>query len=359
MANYDQAPAFIKYPNTLQFPGFKKEALKIRSGELRTRGRKLALPAKADFRGTVKIHGTNTTLVFRDCDNLADVTIQSRNRILPLGPGNGDSNGAAEFLAGVPLGSLAQSVFGAGKAKFRTLIIAGELAGKGIHKGTGVSGLERFFMVFNICVDGLWWDMGRLSGVTLPDHRVFNIMNYKTFKVTINLNADTTAAEFQMGEYTKEVANECPVAKALGGSGIGEGIVWTMLVPIRHHRTSVLGFKTKSDIFLATAYAPRAPQALPVAQEPRTIVDEFVSYAVGQRRLEQGVEYMVEMGIPLKEENVKSFTRWVINDTLKEEDEQMKVTKAHPSLVCAKIENLARDWFGKYLEKVSVQGKQI
>ncbi|KAG0129049.1 hypothetical protein HOY82DRAFT_621039 [Tuber indicum] len=363
MANYDQAPlntpVFVKYPNTLQFPGFKKEALKIRSRELRARGHKLALPAKADFRGTVKIHGANTTLVFRDCNNLASVAIQSRNKILPWPPGNGDDNGVAEFLAGVPLDSLAQSVFGARKAKFRTLIIAGEFAGKGIQKGTGVSGLERFFMVFNICVDDLWQDMGRLSDVALPGYRVFNIMNYKTFKVAINLNADTTVAERQMMEYTKEVANDCPVAKALGGSGIGEGIVWTMLVPIRHHRPSVLGFKTKSDIFLATAYAPRAPPTAPVTQEPKTIVDEFVSYAVGQRRLEQGVEYMAEMGIPLKAENFKSFTRWVIDDTLKEEAEQMKVTKAHPSLVCVKIGNLARDWFDKYLEKVSVEGKQV
>ncbi|PWW74885.1 hypothetical protein C7212DRAFT_324952, partial [Tuber magnatum] len=247
MANHDQAapmpPVFIKYPDTWQFPGFRMEALKIRSGELRARGPKLALPAKAEFRGTVKIHGSNTTLVFRDCDNLAHVVIQSRNKILAFA-GAGDKNSVHVFLAGVPLARLAQSVFGTRKAKFKTLIIAGEFAGKEVQKGVGISELERFLMVFNICVDGLWLDMGRLSGVALPEHRIFNIMNYKTFKVTINLNADTTAAERQMMEYTEEVASECPVAKALGGSGPGEGIVWTMLVPIRHHRTRVLGFKT-------------------------------------------------------------------------------------------------------------------
>ncbi|CUS12247.1 unnamed protein product, partial [Tuber aestivum] len=344
MANYDKAasnpPAFIKYPSTWQFAGFRMEARKIRSAELRTRGPKLALPARADFRGTVKIHGANATLVFRDHENLADVTIQSRNRVLDSGVGTGDKNGVAEFLAGVPLDRLAQSIFGTGKAKFKTLIIAGEFAGQEVHKGVGISRLERFFMVFNICVDDLWLDMGRLSGVALPEYRIFNIMNYKTFKVTINLNADTSAAERQMMEYTKEVANECPVAKALGGSGAGEGIVWTMLVPIRHHRSRVLGFKTKSDIFLATAYASRAPPAVPMTREPNTVVDDFVNYAVGQRRLEQGIEYMVEMGIPLKVENVKSFTRWVTDDTLKEEVEQMKIMKAHPSLVCVKIGDL-------------------
>ncbi|PUU78344.1 hypothetical protein B9Z19DRAFT_1025472 [Tuber borchii] len=364
MANHNQpaskTPAFIKYPNTSQFPGFKMEALKIRSGELRAQGPKLALPAKADFRGTVKIHGANISLVFRDCDNLSDVTLQSRNKIMTLDPGNNDNNGAAEFLAGIPFDRLAQSVFGTAKAKFKTLIIAGEFAGKDIHKGVGIVMLEKFFMVFNICIDDLWRDMGRLSGVALPEYRVFNIMNYKTFKVTINLNADTSAVERQIMEYTQEVANACPVAEALGGSGPGEGIVWTMLVPIRHHRARVLGFKTKAEIFLATAYASRARQptaSTSMTQQTKGVADEFVNYAVGQRRLEQGIEYMVEMGIPLRAENVRSFTRWVTNDTLKEEAEQMKAVKAHPTLICVKIGNFAGDWFSKYLQQVNAEGK--
>jgi len=362
MPNHNQPasknPAFIKYPNTWQFPGFKTEAIRLRSGQVRTQGSKLALPAKADFRGTVKIHGANITLVFRDCDNLADVTIQSRNKILSLAPGDGEDNGAGEFLTGIPFDRLAQSVFGTTKAKFKTLIIAGEFSGKDVHKGVGISKLERFFMVFNVCIDDLWRDMGRLSEVALPEYRVFNIMNYKTFKVTINLDVDTTAAERQMMEYTQEVATACPVAKALGGSGPGEGIVWTMLVPIRHHRARILGFKTKSQDFLATAYAPRArATTAPKTQEPKSIADEFVNYAVGQRRLEQGIEYMVEMGIPLKAENIKSFTRWVTNDTLREEAEQMKAVKAHPTLICVKIGNLAGDWFGKYLQQVHAEDK--
>ncbi|PUU78350.1 hypothetical protein B9Z19DRAFT_1084327 [Tuber borchii] len=345
MANHNQpaskTPAFIKYPNTWQFPAVKMEALKIRSGELRVQGPKLALPAKADFRGTVKIHGANISLVFRDCDNLSDVTLQSRNKIMTLDPGNNDNNGAAEFLAGIPFDRLAQSVFGTAKAKFKTLIIAGEFAGKDVHKGVGIAMLERFFMVFNICIDDLWRDMGRLSSVALPEYRVFNIMNYKTFKVTINLNADTSAVERQIMEYTQEVANACPVVKALGGSGPGEGIVWTMLVPIRHH-------------------PPRARQttaSTSMTQQTKGVADEFVNYAVGQRRLEQGIEYMVEMGIPLKAENVRSFTRWVTNDTLKEEAEQMKAVKAHPTLICVKIGNFAGDWFSKYLQQVNAEGK--
>jgi len=369
MPNHNQPaskpPPFIKYPSTWQFSGFRTEALKIRWGELRTKGPRLALPAKADFRGTVKIHGANTTLVFRDCDNLADVTIQSRNKILASGLGSGENNGMAEFLAGVPLARLAQSVFGTQKARFKTLIIAGEFAGKDVQKGVGISKLERFFMVFNVCIDDLWRDMGRLSGVALPEYRVFNIMNYKTFKVTINLDADTTAAERQMMEYTQEVASACPVAKALGGSGPGEGIVWTMLVPIRHHRARILGFKTKSQDFQATAYAPRArgtttpatTTSMTLIPEPKRMADEFVNYAVGQRRLEQGIEYMVEMGIPLKAENAKSFTRWVTNDTLKEEAEQMKAVKVHPTLICVGIGNLAGDWFGKYLQRVHAEGR--
>ncbi|RPA92386.1 hypothetical protein L873DRAFT_1817708 [Choiromyces venosus 120613-1] len=339
------------------------ETLKLRSQELKTRGPKLAVPAKAEFRGTVKIHGTNATLVFRDCDNLADVTIQSRNKVLVVGLANGDNHGTAEFLAGVPLERLAQLVFGEKKAKFKTMVIAGEFAGKGVMKGVGISQLERFFMVFNICIDDLWQDMGRHPGVALPQYRVFNIMQYKTFRVTINLYTDTTAVEHQMMTYTQDIGHECPVAKALGGSGPGEGIVWTMLVPIRHHNRRILGFKTKDERFLGTAYAPRIPPQTPVAntmiaEESNTPVDDFVNYAVGERRLEQGVEYMMEMGIPLKMENVNRFNRWVINDTLKEESEQMKDLKVHPTFICVKIGNLAGVWFDKYLKSLQAGGKQ-
>jgi len=75
--------------------------------------------------------------------------------------------------------------------------------------------------VFNVGIDDLGRNMGRLSWVTLPEYRVFNIKNCETFKVTINLDVDTTAAECQMIEYTQDVASACPVAKTLCGSGPG------------------------------------------------------------------------------------------------------------------------------------------
>jgi len=78
--------------------------------------------------------------------DLADVTIQSRNKILSLGPGNCENNGTDEFLACTPLDRLAQWLVGTTKAKFKTLI-AGEFARKDIHKGGEISKLQRFFGV--------------------------------------------------------------------------------------------------------------------------------------------------------------------------------------------------------------------
>ncbi|CUS12245.1 unnamed protein product [Tuber aestivum] len=62
-------------------------------------------------------------------------------------------------------------------------------------------------------------------------------------------------------------------------------------------------------MFLATAYTPEPPAAH-IAQELKGAIDE--------RRLDQGIEYLVEIGILLKAKNCKSFTGWVTADTIKE-----------------------------------------
>jgi hypothetical protein len=65
-------------------------------------------------------------------------------------------------------------------------LVAGEDAGQGIQKGVGVSGLERFYVVFGVRVNRLWMPSGVWKGVRVEEGRVFNIFDFQTFQATID-----------------------------------------------------------------------------------------------------------------------------------------------------------------------------
>src|SRR3954447_23909367 len=102
---------------------------------------------KVDFAGTVKVHGTNITIVFRNYGSHPQ--IQSRNRIITSDSAATDNSGAAAFLTPW-LGKLKGEVeraLGKQYATWKEIMITGEFAGQGVQKGVGVSGLERFYVI--------------------------------------------------------------------------------------------------------------------------------------------------------------------------------------------------------------------
>ncbi|KAG8836169.1 hypothetical protein FRC17_009512 [Serendipita sp. 399] len=311
--------AFIAYPHTPDFIKYRKELNRDYLG----------YPRKGTFFGTVKIHGTNATIVITP-STIKAPQYQSRNKIITI---SDDNARTAKFLSEVPLAKLVDEILSLrGVTDFEEIYICGEYAGRGIQKGVGVASLNPFFAIFNIRIDGHWVDLRRYRTVHLPSYRVYSVANFETFEVDIDFDdEEATAATFdRMKTFTLEVVETCPVAKEIAQLGQvatpskadkvvwvgGVGIVWS-LVPTPGFDTQLLNFKTKGDQFLPTNTQPAQPSrtAADAGQ-----VEAFVDFALGDRRLEQGIEYLKEMGHdPSDMKSLPTFMSWVAKDVIKEE----------------------------------------
>lgn len=254
-------------------------------------------PLKGTFIGTVKLHGTNISIVFtRSGDDVNEPQLQSRNKIITP---QSDNAGAATWLKTTNLTSILKEILrirGIEIKDFEEVLVVGEWAGMGIQKSVAINAFKPFFAIFNIRIDGHWVDIRRYSSVQRPKERILNIANFEAFEVDINLEdpEDSDRAFNLMKEYTLRVSTTCPVAVQLlaeEGAGTsapkkkntrptlttGEGIVWTM-VPQPENDTVLYNFKTKGEQFLATSRPPTKAKQ-PASQ---TKAEEFVDFALGE-----------------------------------------------------------------------------
>lgn len=240
-------------------------------------------------------------------------------------------------------------------------MIAGEVAGRGIYRNVAVNRLPRFFCIFNIRVDGVWVDMRDFADVSLPEERIYNIMNWPTWDVEIDFLGDTAAVSRWLYGITEEVERECPFAASFVDSrgnkisGTGEGLVWTMIPfdgdPWPPNRTQLWHFKTKGETFEVVSRikptAPHNPDAIKLA-------NVFVDYAITVARFEQGIEYLREMGLltlgPKARRCTPDFVKWVEMDVIEEEWEKMVEMGAEELKVRNVIGARAREWLFAYLE---------
>ncbi|KAF7316858.1 Glycoside hydrolase family 5 protein [Mycena chlorophos] len=359
--------AHVPYQSTPNFQAFVK-TLKAAERPLDPElgaSSTLRPPRHATFFGTVKLHGTNATVVFRNSDKRT-AQIQSRSWIIQST--KKDNCGTYALLSKAPLHQLVDAILakrGKGDA-FDEVYICGEVAGKGVQKGVAITQIERFFAIFNIRVDGTWLDMRDFKDIALPEHRIFNVAQYKTYQVDIDFTASTAEVYALMQKYTMEVCEECPFGSAFVDaagkkiSGTGEGIVWTMVrSPYLDESegrgfddTLLCNFKTKGEAFATTAYAPKATAHLSPTQAAAAV--EFATYALGERRLEQGIEYLeseqAREGLPMNGYDFKltgAFLRWVMEDVLKEERHEMERLGVAEKDAKRELGALAKGWFLK------------
>jgi len=246
------------------------------------------------FKGTVKLHGTNAGIVLYKNGNLE---YQSRSRVLSL---QSDNMGFCTYMNGVNLGSLFDSIY------FEDYIaIYGEWCGEGIQKGVGISELSRRFVIFDVCVDGVFLEH---YGRDIPESNIYCIENFKTFEIDIDFNSPE---EYQnkLIEWTLQVEEKCPVSKKFGVSGIGEGIVFTCV------SDRSLKFKSKGE-----KHSSSKVKVLNSVDVDRiNDYKEFVEYACTENRLNQGLENVTSRDI----KNTGEFIKWVANDILKEEKDTL------------------------------------
>jgi len=264
---------------------------------------------KIRFNGTVKIHGTNAAITKQD----GTITAQSRNRTLSI---QSDNNGFAAFVAGIPT-DITDSFPD-------NSVVYGEWCGTGIQRGVAVSELPRMFVIFNVLdIESdtmLDLDSIGFQQEIMNDHHIFIITQFGQYSVEIDFEEPHLASAI-MQEMTEQVETECPVGKKFGVSGVGEGIVWTSDEDLS------IKFKVKGEKHSVSKVKTLAPvDAIKVAN-----IKEFIEMTVTMTRMEQGIQYMTEMGDDIDVRNTGIFMRWMISDILKEELESL--TKSE---LCAK-----------------------
>lgn len=211
----------------------------------------------------------------------------------------------------------------------------------GIQKGVAVAELDKAFYIFGVKIakpqdpefTSYWVDSTPYSDV---DNSLFNVDMYKTYTVDIDLNNPKLSVN-QMIDLVLEVEGECPISKARGVSGIGEGIVWRTIYKDVVHR-----FKTKGEKHSVT----KVKKLVQVDSEKLQSVADFVSFAVTQNRVDQGIKEICGDSGPDRAKT-GPFLSWIVKDILDEEMTTLADNGLEPKDVTKALSTTARNMFFK------------
>lgn len=307
------------------------------------------------FDGTVKLHGSNGGVAF---DLVEDtVEAQSRERILTLAEDNhgfcawAQSDQGASDLAHLREAVLSNVPADAGQPV--ALRVFGEWCGAHVNAKTAIGQLPARWVVFAILAtqaDGTerwldvepvassWASLGRASAV-----RINFSCDFPRFSLSIDFSSPADVLE-RLEELTLGVEAECPAAKALGLSGLGEGIVWTC----RHPVYGYLVFKTKGSKHKGT----KNSRLVQIAPEVLASLEAFSSAVLTDSRLEQGFDLIVADCGKVTEEHIGRFLAWVGQDVMKEEADTLKASGLDRKQAMGRINAEAKRWLMPKLARV-------
>tara|TARA_R110000782_G_scaffold54693_2_gene115742 strand:+ start:5563 stop:6621 length:1059 start_codon:yes stop_codon:yes gene_type:complete len=305
------------------------------------------------FKGTVKLHGTNAAVSFKygyDQEG-SEYWAQSRENIITP---EKDNAGFAFFVESkkeifkkfaVQIGE--RNLF---DVRSNIVTIYGEWCGGNIQKNVGISNLPKSFFIFGIKVSPVtdfsdeeenlppsyWIPYHYLSS---PEDNIYNIDDFPIYSIDIDFNMPQLIQN-ELSELTIAVEDECPVAKAFGFSGIGEGIVWSTNVKGIVHRFKVKGEKHSSS---------KVKTLASVDVEKLGSIQKFVEYAVTESRFKQSIENVFPNDEPIDTKKLGDVIRWVINDVIKEEMDTMVENGIEPKDVNKYVSTKVRDMFFKLI----------
>lgn len=258
------------------------------------------------FTGTVKLHGTNGSVVY----NNGKITYQSRNDFVTIG---NDNYGFAAFCS--IRDKEFREIFDQILKKNPTdnpIVIFGEYVGKGIQSGVAISNLDKSFFIFDVYTINT--DLEELpkehidcEGYRYVDSNIYNINDFKKWELNIDFNDPESAAK-ALEEISLQVESECPVAKSLGHSGIGEGVVWK-----GYYENQKLVFKVKGQKHSVV----KTKEKVPIDVEKLNSANEFIEYAVTEARVDQGISTIPNVSI----KDMGTIIQWVVTDIFKEESD--------------------------------------
>ncbi|TXG80044.1 MAG: hypothetical protein E6R13_08895 [Spirochaetes bacterium] len=296
------------------------------------------------FKGTVKLHGTNAGVSFNESGYWA----QSRENIITP---EKDNAGFAFFVESKKevFNKLFREIQENTNVSYEhnTVTIYGEWCGGNIQKGVAITNLPKSFFIFGVKVTphttseeelkqkpAYWIPSHYLKS---PEDNIYNIEDFQTWTLDIDFNMPQLVQN-KLSELTIAVEEECPVGKAFGFSGIGEGIVWSCEYQGVVHRFKVKGEKHSSSKVKTLAN---------VDVEKIESIQKFVDYAVTESRFNQAIENVFPNEEPIDTKKLGDVIRWVVNDVIKEEMDTMVENKIEPKEVNKYLSSKVREMFFK------------
>lgn len=272
-----------------------------------------------NFKGTVKLHGTNFGVCYNALDGMWS---QSRENIITVGK---DNAGSAAFVESKK--EVFQKLFEKVAEKYsintlnNNISIYGEWAGGSIQKGVAISNIEKAIFIIGVKISphlkneddktpAYWVEHSFLKS---PENRVFNIEDFPTFNITIDFN-NPLLSQNKIIEMTLEVEEQCPVGKAFGFEGIGEGIVFSYL----NDKGELFMFKSKGE---KHAKGSKVTTLKPVDEERLNNIINLVNEVTPDWRLQQAIDKTFDLmnGGTLDIKKMGDFIKNVMADVLKEE----------------------------------------
>lgn len=289
---------------------------------------------KLEFQGTVKLHGTNAAIVFSP----EGITYQSRERVLTREQDN------AGFMAHMEQHLDTVALLGAYIAQQNELVgldhtvaVYGEWCGGNIQKGVAITGLPKMFVIFAVKINGEWVSLPKMSPRTLGFAGIYSIKEYPGWEIEIDFE-HPEEAQNQLAEITEGVEACCPVGKAFGVEGIGEGIVWRCATD----PSSEYWFKVKGEKHSASKVKTLAS----VDVEAVAQINDFVTMVVTEARLEQALNNLVNEQLkPFDMTSMGDFIRWVHQDVIKEEADTLQASGIEYKKLGSPIALVAKRWF--------------
>lgn len=330
------------YPSTGQFKNVIKEVTTAFR-----RNRIFDFPVLT-FLGTVKLHGTNASVYSNLSFN--DFVVQSKNNIITPDKDNYDF--AKEMT---PIAYKFTPLFSQIKKEIdnfenKTAVIYGEWCGANIQQDVALAQLPLMFVIFGIKIlDGKneqWLSYDNVISILntnkedLQKSRIYSIYDFPTWRIDIDFNKPQFVQN-DLVNITMEVEKECPVAKQLGVSGIGEGVVWKNITEHPALNDMNVFFKVKGKEHSVSNVTSLAM----VDTEKVKNISDFVEKVVTENRLKQGLEYLKEQHLEKNNENIKIFISWVVKDCFKEEHDIITVSKLKEKDVAQSIAFKAKDWY--------------
>ena len=290
------------------------------------------IPPTLKYQATTKLHGTNFAM--GRTKSTGEIWFQSRETIITP---EKDNAGAARFFSSKDLNSLFDAIDG------DHVIIYGEWCGKGIQSKVAIVELPKMLVVFDAYIldDDKWLSAEKVKEIKSPENQIYNIYDYPTWEIEIDFSKPELSQN-RLVEITTEIADCCPVGKAFGVEGIGEGAVWRCIT--EGYEDPKFRFKVKDERH-ANGSKPKVLNA--VDSEAITRLRELADKVTPVWRLDQMVEKACDLnnGGRIELKQIPIFLKLVSDDIIKEEADFLTTENVKYEDIAKFVSTISRTYF--------------